>query len=150
MKTYKLFLSLLLCLTSAAVFSQKTDRQKPALFAAFPDMIQLSTNILQHTINASEGEEIIVAFSDDFRFKGTVISNIQKYQNMQCVMIKSPAYGNSIFQLTKTVNEDKTVSYFGRIINPEALDGYEIKKDMNNTYSFIKFATKQKLEDCSY
>ena len=65
-------------------------------------------------------------------------------------MIKSPSFGNAIFQLSKITNEDNSISYAGRIINPDAFDGYEIKKDKEDNYSFKKFETKKILEDCSY
>jgi len=149
MKTFKKLLSVILCLATVTAFSQKTDQSAPKLFAAFPETIQLSKNILHSTINASEGEQVIVAFSNEFRFKGTVLSNLQKYDNLQSVMIKSASFGNSIFQLSKITNEDKSISYTGRIINPDAFDGYEIKKDNKDNYSFIKFETRHKIEDCS-
>ena len=150
MKTLKGIFSLLLCLTTAAAFSQKSDQVRPKLFAAYPESIQLSKNILQNTMNSSEGEVVVVAFSDDFHFKGTVISNQKKYDNLQCVMIKSPAFGNAIFQLTRITNNDKTFSYNGRIIHSEAADGYEIKTDKDNNYYFAKFETKNILQDCSF
>lgn len=149
MKTLKTLLSLLLCLTTAAAFSQKTDQAKPKLFAGFPETIQLSKNILQNTMKVNEGEEVIVAFTNEFHFKGTVISNLQKYDNLQSVMIKSAVFGNSIFQLSRITNKDNSISYVGRIINPDAFDGYEIKKDEADQYSFVKFETRRKLEDCS-
>jgi hypothetical protein len=150
MKTLKTLFCLLLCLTSAAAFAQKSDQAKPTLFTAYPETIQLSKNILHNTMNSSEGEQVIVAFTNEFRFKGTVISNRKKYDNLQSVMIKSAAFGNSIFQLSRITNPDKSFSYTGRIINPDALDGYEIKKDVNNNYSFTKFETKKILQDCSF
>lgn len=149
MKTFKTLFSLLLCLTTATVFAQKSDKA-PKLFTKFPETIQLSKNILQNTLNVNEGEEVIVSFSNDFRFKGVVISNQKKYDNLQSVMIKSTEYGNAIFQLSKITNPDKSISYAGRIINPEAFDGYEIKKDEKNNYSFQKFETKRILQDCSF
>ncbi|MBS1744185.1 MAG: hypothetical protein JST81_14225 [Bacteroidetes bacterium] len=150
MKTLKTLFSLLLCLTTAVAFSQKSDQGKQKFFASYPESIQLSKNILQNTMNASEGEEVIVSFTSDFRFKGTVISNLKKYDNLQSVMIKSPVFGNAIFQLSRITNPDKSFSYTGRIINPEAADGYEIKKDKYDNYSFVKFETKRILQDCSF
>lgn len=150
MKTCKAILSLLLCLTTAAAFSQKSDHARPKLFAGYPETIQLSKNILQNTLNAAEGEEVIVPFTSNFRFKGTVISNQKKYENLQAVIIKSPAFGNALFQLSRMINDDKTISYAGRIINPNAFDGYEIKKGQDGNYSFIKFETAKILQDCNY
>ena len=139
-----------LCLFSISTFAQVKPSAKQKYFTDYPQTVQLSKNILQNTLGASEGEEVIIAFSSDFRFKGVVMSNQQKYHNLQSVMIKSSVFGNSIFQLSKIINEDKSISYSGRIINPEAADGYEIKQDMNGNYSFVKFETKSILQDCSY
>ena len=150
MKTFKTLFSLLLCLTTAVTFAQKSDQPRPKLFVGFPEKIQLSKNILQNTLNANEGEQVIVAFSNDFHFKGTVLSNLKKYDNLQSVMIKSPAFGNAIFQLSRMTNKDNSISYSGRIINPDALDGYEIKKDKDDNYSIVKFETKNILQDCSF
>ena len=150
MKTLKTLFSLLLCLTTAATFAQKSDPTRPKAFAGFPDKISLSKNILQNTLNASQGEEVIVAFSNDFHFKGIVLSNLKKYDNLQSVMIKSPAFGNAVFQLSKITNKDKSISYSGRIINPDIADGYELKKDKDDNYSIVKFETKNILQDCSF
>jgi hypothetical protein len=147
---YKLLLVLLLSLTYVASFSQKTDAQKPKLFANYPETIDLSKNTLQNTFNATQGQDITVAFSDNFHFQGTVLSNEVKYANLQCVIIQSAAFGNSIFQLSKLTNDDNTITYTGRIINPDAFDGYQVKKDNNNNYTFQKFETKNILQDCSY
>ncbi|MEO7522864.1 MAG: hypothetical protein ABIT58_02155 [Ferruginibacter sp.] len=77
MKTAKLIFSMLLCLTMAASFAQKSEQAKQKFFTAYPESIQLSKNILQNTMNASEGEMVVVGFSNDFNFKGTVISNLK-------------------------------------------------------------------------
>ena len=150
MKTFKLPVCLLLCLISATAFSQKINTARPVLFSSFPDEMQISKSILQNTFNVKEGQQVTVAFSDKFHFSGTVLSNQKKYDNLRAVMIKSPMYGNAIFQLSRIINEDNSVSYAGRIINPDAFDGYEIKRGMNDNYTFKKFQTKKILEDCSY
>ena len=150
MKTLKTVLCLLLCLTTAAAFSQKYDQARLVLFADYPETIQLSKNILQNTMNAIPGEEVIIAFTNDFHFKGTVLSNLKKYDNLQSVLIRSGKFGNAILQVSRITNGDKTLSYAGRIINPEAFDGYEIKKDVNDNYSLKKIATKKILQDCSF
>ncbi len=149
MKTLKTLLFLLLCLTTVAGYSQiKADKAK--LFARYPETIGLSKNILQNTLNANEGEEVVISFSTDFHFKGIVMSNIKKYDNLQSVMIKSAAFGNAIFQLSKITNQDKSITYAGRIINADAADGYQIKKDKDDNYSFVKFETNKILQDCSF
>ena len=67
-----------LSLTIEGTHIAKNIQEKQKLFSAYPETIVLSKNILQNTLNATEGEEVVVAFSNDFRFKGTVISNKRK------------------------------------------------------------------------
>ena len=150
MKTLKTTLSLLLCLTTAAAFSQKFEKVQPKLFDGYPAVMPLSTSLLQKTFNAKQGQQVTVDFSNNFHFTGTVLNNQRKYDNLQTVMIKSTSFGNSIFTLSEVINPDKTISYKGRIINPDAFDGYEIKKDAKDNYSFAKFETNKILQPCSY
>ena len=150
MKTIKPLLSLLLCISTSLLFAQSSGKIKPKLFSAYPEIIKIDKHTLQNTINISAGKEVTLTFNNDFVFTGTVFSNLKKYDNLQSMMIRSTAYGNAIFQLSKITNEDKSISYAGRIINPEAFDGYEMKHDKNDNYTFIKFETKKILEDCGY
>jgi hypothetical protein len=73
-----------------------------------------------------------------------------KYQNLQSVLIRSEQFENALLQVSKITNNDKSISYVGRIINQNALDGYEIKKDLANNYRLQKFETKSILQDCSH
>ena len=151
MKTIsKILLLLLCCQVTNPVFSQRTDNSKKAIFAAYPNSISLSKNTLQQTFSAIPGETINVAFSDQFIYNGTVMSNEVKYANLQSVIIKSAAFGNALFQLSKITNDDNSIAYVGRIINQDVSDGYEIKRDSNDNYRFQKFQTDKILQDCSY
>lgn len=149
MKTCKSILCMLFILSSVSTFAQAQEKAK-ALFAQFPQTIQLSDNILDGTIKASAGEEVIIAFSRDFRFRGTVISNESRYANMQTVLIRSEAFDNAVFQLSRISNDDKTYSYSGRIMQATATDGYEVKKDANNAYCIQKIETSRIMEPCSH
>ena len=90
---------------------------------------------------AIPGETISLSFSEEFAYTGTVLSNEIKYNNLQSVIIKSAAYQNSLLQLSKITNTDNSFSYVGRIINPEAADGFELKKE-NNSYRLQKIETE--------
>lgn len=142
--------ALLICLTSSAVFAQANDAGKKNLFAAFPSKIEISNNTLQNLFTAMPGEKISIAFDGQFRFTGMVISNELKYQNLQSVLIRSEQFDNALLQVSKITKNDKSISYVGRIIHQNALDGYEIKKDLANNYRLQKFETKSILQDCSY
>jgi uncharacterized protein YdeI (BOF family) len=82
-------------------------------------------------------------------FNGTVTGNTVKYSNLQSVTIKLPEFDNLIFSISKITNDDKTVTYVGRIINKKYADGYELKKDASNNYQFVKFETDKLIPECS-
>ena len=87
-------------------------------------------------------------FSDNFSFGGDVISKVTKYANLQSAVVKSPSFNNTIFNITKRINSDNSVTYIGHIVNKNYFDGYELKKKANGLYQLIKFETDRVLQDC--
>jgi hypothetical protein len=145
----KPLLMLLLCLTTAAGFSQTTTATKTRLFARFPEKINVDQNIFNNVFTANEGSSISLPLSEGFVFNGIVLSNEKKYNNLQSVIIRSADLNNSLFSISRITNADNSISIVGRILNNNALDGYEIKKAAEN-YSLQKFETARILQDCSY
>ena len=150
MKTRINLTLLMLFLTAGSVFSQKTSTGKQQFFADYPASIEVSSNILQNAFSAVPGSTVSIPFSNQFIYSGTVLSNEVKYANLQSVIIKSAAFGNALFQISKIINDDKSITYTGRIVHHDALDGYELKKDNNNNYRIQKFETNKVLQDCSF
>ncbi|MFN8249331.1 MAG: hypothetical protein U0T68_10300 [Ferruginibacter sp.] len=144
----KSFFVALITLIAAPAFSQSSPTVKPAIYASYPNSINGSSSEFASAINATEGQHIVLTFSDNFKFSGTVISNVVKYSNLQSVVIRSDESSNTIFHLSKQTNADNSVSYVGRIINKEASDGYEIKTDMSGNYIFQKSETEKVMPEC--
>lgn len=145
----KLTFVLLLCLTTAVSFSQTATAPKQKIFANFPNTIHCSVTEFSNAFTAVEGQRIILSFSDDFKFSGTVITNMIKYANLQTMTIRSSDIDNTIFQLSKQLNTDNSVSFVGRIINAGASDGYEIKRDLTGNYNFEKLDAEKVLVECN-
>lgn len=146
----KLMFAGLLCLTTAAGFSQSPTTAKPKIFAAYPNTINCSSSEFMNAFTAMEGQHVILTFSDDFKFSGTVITNIVKYSNLQTMTIKSDLSDNTIFHLSKQISSETGVSYVGRIMNSNASDGYQIKKDDVGNYKFEKIDAEKILQECSH
>ncbi len=142
-------LILLLCCINAAAFSQATQPVKQNIFAGFPNTINCSATEFANAFNAAEGQHIVLAFSDNFKFAGTVISNVVKYSNLQSITLKSDDSDNTIFHLSKQINGDNSISFVGRIMNANAADGYQIKKDMTGNYKFEKINAELVLQECN-
>ncbi len=132
--------------TVSSFAQNATAKQK--LFAAYPENISLNKIFITDAFSYSSGANVSVDLSSDFHFAGTVISNQQKYDNLQTVMIRSAENNHSIFQISKITNNDKSTSYAGCIINKDAADGYIIKNN-NGIYSLQKFESDKILEHCN-
>ena len=78
-----------------------------------------------------------------------MVNNVVKYSNLQSAVIKSPAFHNSIFSISKITNKDNSISYVGRIVNKNYFDGYELKKNAAGNYQLIKMETDRVIQDCS-
>ena len=141
----KLMFALLLCLAATTGFSQAL---KPKIFDGFPNTINCPVIEFINAFNVTDGQHIILSFSDNFKFSGTVISNVVKYSNLQSMTIRSDESDKTIFHLSKQINEDNSVSYIGRIMNPTAADGYQVKKDGLGNYKFEKTDTEKILQEC--
>ena len=140
-------LALLLCTTSTMGFSQTAA--KPKQFNSFPDVINCSEAELSKIFTSSPGLSISLSFSDNFSFAGPVTSNVIKYSNLQTANVKLPTFNNSIFNISRRINKDNSITYVGRIINRDYFDGYELKKDVSGNYKFIKIETDKVIQDCS-
>lgn len=142
-----LLLSMLLTLISVVCFAQKTDeRQK--LFAKYPETVSLDRSIMNNAFASQKGALVTLPFSNTFLFKGTVVSNEKRYDNLEIIIIRSAEDNNSLFQLSKITNEDKTTAFSGRLLNGGSADGYVLKNTGGN-YFLQKIQTQKILEPCN-
>lgn len=146
---YPILTGLLFTLITVSANAQSSTGSKPKIFASFPAAVTCSEQELSKAFNTAVDQTISLSFSNNLLFNGTVTSNIVKYSNLQSVTIKLPEFDNLIFSISKITNDDKTVTYVGRIINKKYADGYELKKDASNNYQFIKFETDKIIPECS-
>jgi hypothetical protein len=149
MKNLTTAVVLLLITSCNFAFAQKSESSSKEIFAKFPSKISITQILLNTTMYSKSGESVAIAFNPDFIFNGVVLSNEKVFDNLQTVVIKSAAFDNAIFQLSKITNTDHTESYVGRIINVEASDAFLIAKDDTNNYLLEKIELKSILQDCS-
>jgi hypothetical protein len=140
-------LLLLFISTAVTTFSQ-TSSSKPRQFGNYPDVINCPLSELSKVFAVAAGQNINIAFSNNFSFSGPVTSNIVKYSNLQSAVVKSPAFDNTIFNISKIINKDNSITYVGHIINKNYFDGYELKKDAVGNYQLIKIETDKVIPDC--
>jgi poly-D-alanine transfer protein DltD len=142
-------IALLLVITSTTAQAQNTAIKKTTVFNNFPAKISCATNELNRAFATTLHQNINLSFSDNFSFKGEVISNVQRYDNLQTTVIKSSEFSDMVFVLSKITNKDNSVTYVGHMINRKYTDGFELKKDTQNNYQLVKIETEKILQDCS-
>jgi hypothetical protein len=141
-------LMLLVALQAATGFSQNPNGSKPKQFSSYPDVINCTEAELSRVFNGTAGQDISLNFSNDLMFSGKITSNLVKYSNLQSVVVKSPAFNNSILNISKRTNQDNSITYVGRIINVDYFDGYELKKNVAGNYQLIKIETDKVIQPC--
>lgn len=137
---------LMVFLTSTPGFSQVSS--KPKQFSSYPDVINCSISELDRIFTSIAGDNLSLSFSDNFSFAGPVTSNVRKYSNLQTANIKSAVFNNSVFNISKRINADNSITYVGRIINKAYFDGYVLKQNTNGNYQLVKIETDQLIQDC--
>jgi hypothetical protein len=141
-----LMLGLVLTLFVTSAFSQEAS--KPKNFADFPDNISCSVFEFHNAFSAREGQKVELAFANNFKFSGTVLYNITKYNNLQTMTIKSDEFENTIFHLSKQMIEGNPVSFVGRITSPNAADGFQVRKGSAGNYILEKTESHKVLQEC--
>ena len=125
--------------------SQATASKRPQNFARYADQLPADEAALENAFSVPEGGKLIIKFGD-LSFKGIVTSSIRRYDNLQSIVVRSADLNNTLLALSRRVNDDKSVSYVGRIINQQYADGFELRK-AKNAYELNKINTDALIED---
>lgn len=140
---------LLLLTLSAIVVNAQLSGSKPKLFGNLPEIIVCNESTLSQAFAVTAEQQASFSFSGDFLFTGKVLSNTARYSNLQTVVIRSAAFADAVFVLSRVTAKDNSVEYTGRIVNTKYADGYELKKDASGKYQLVKFELEKQLPDCS-
>lgn len=147
MKTLQIGITLCFLFISAMTAkAQIPTMQRQPLFKNAAEKLPAAITELDKAFTAKEGTEVAFKFHN-FSFSGTVQSSIKRYENLYSVIIKSTSPDNTLLSISKRINEDKSVTYIGRIINEKSVDGYELIKNTDGTYAFHKIKTEDLIQD---
>jgi hypothetical protein len=143
--TPKMLALCLILITSYAANAQVLTSNRQNYFNKYSEKLPTATSELDKAFITPEGGKVKLNFGD-FTFNGIVTSSIKRYDNLYSVIIKAPGLNNTLLALSKRINDDKTVSYVGRIINENYADGFELRKE-NTGYAMNKIRTDALIED---
>jgi len=139
-------LGLLLCLTTAISYAQPADIN-PYKFSKLPEESIISPSTLAAAFQYQTGEKVSIPLSDQFIFEGVVISNEQKYDNLQNIILRSEDH--VMLSISKQTEKGKRVSYTGRVIGKDIADGFSIQRSAD-VYLLKKFSKENILQDCTF
>jgi len=147
MKTLQLGFTLCFLFISAiAVKAQTPTFERQPLFKNAAQKLPAAISELEKAFTVKEGSEVTFQFNN-FKFTGTVQTSIKRYENLYSVIIKSTSLNNTLLSLSKRINDDKTITYVGRMINETSVDGYELVQNTDGTYTFHKIQTEDLIQD---
>ncbi|MEO6682454.1 MAG: hypothetical protein ABIN48_06470 [Ginsengibacter sp.] len=126
--------------------TQLPSSEKSQLFRGLSQRVPAKVTELDRAFSAKKGTSIKLQFKN-FDFEGVVTSSIKRYDNLYSVLIKSSSLDNTIFSISKRINDDKSITYVGRIINEDYADGYELVQDDDGGYVLNKIKTEVLLQD---
>ncbi len=146
------------CIYKAAVFftllisfnsikAQIVTERRPQLFAAFTKTINFPKTELEKIFTTPEGRTIKLSLGENVGFTGIITSSIQRYHNLQSVVVRLNNLDGTIFGISKRTNDDNSITYIGRIINTKYADAFELKTDATGNYFINKTKTADLIED---
>lgn len=147
MKTlHKGLAMLILLIISNSLFAQTDNLRRSPMFKDIGDRVPAALTELEKAFVAKPGTEVNFKFRN-LAFSGTVISSVKKYENLHSVIIESKSLNNTMLSLSRRINDDKSITYVGRILNQKAADGYELVKNSDGSYTFHKILTEELIQD---
>jgi hypothetical protein len=145
-RIYKAVVLFTLLLSFNNIKAQQVER-RPQMFAALADKINFPKAELEKIFNTPQGNSIKLSLGTDVGFSGLIISSLQKYDNLKSVIIRLNNLDNTVLGISKRTNDDKTISYIGRIINANYADAFELKTDAAGNHFLNKRKTIELIQD---
>ena len=138
----------LFMLLSVSSIAQKTSK-KTFLFSNYPSVIDCSGTQLNSLFIANNTVTVNLSLPGNLTLQGEVVSRATKYNSLQTVAVKLPAFSNSLFYVTKRDDGGKEPIYTASLLNTDYADGYKLKRTGGNTYQFVKIETAKLLPTCN-
>lgn len=132
---------------SLGINAQVLTSSKPSLFTNSSPSFHAAIPELEKAFVAKKGNTVQMNFANNFSFSGTVISSVQRYQNLTTIIIKSALLHNTLLSISRRVNDDNSISYVAHIVNENYADGYELKRSGDGNYAFQKIRTDELIQD---
>lgn len=136
-------------LVSQMSIAQQSRTTKPTLFSNYPSTIICTENQLGNLFTVSPGKNIKLSLPGDLVLEGTVKNKINKYGKIETMTVLLPSFGNILFSITKSNDENNNPFYTAHLFSHKYADGYELKRNGKNIYQFEKIEMEKMLPACN-
>jgi len=138
-----------LMLFSVNSIAQKTSSGKPFLFTNYPAVIDCTEDQLNSLFTGGNDLNVNLSLPGNLTLQGEITNRAIKYNCLQTVSVKLPAFSNILFSVTKRDDAGKNPVYTAYLLNNDYADGYQLKRNRGNTYQLIKIETAKLLPTCN-
>lgn len=146
-RIYKAVVLYTLLISCNITKAQVVTERRPQLFAAFAKSVNFPKTELEKIFSTAQGRTIKLSLGDNVAMTGVITSSLQPDPNLQSVIIKLNNLDNSVLGISKRTNDDKSITYIGRIVNSKYADAFELKKEDSGNYIINKKNTADMIED---
>jgi hypothetical protein len=129
--------------------AQQSKTTKPTLFTNFPSTIICTADQLSNLFAVAQGQYIKLSLPGKLVLEGTVKNKISKYGKIETMTVQLPSFGNILFSVTKSNDENNNAIYTAHLFNSKYADGYELKRNGKNSYQFEKIEMEKMLPACN-
>lgn len=106
------------------------DYNKPKRFADLPEKQALNLSEAESLLALPVGASATVALAKNLVLRGVVVSKSPQHdKSLAAVVLKSTNRPGTSFTFTRVAEKGGTYSYTGRLLNRQAADAVEIRKD---------------------
>ena len=129
--------------------AQQSRTTKPTLFSNYPSTIICTENQLSDLFAVTQGQNIKLSLPGNLVLEGRVENKISKYGKMETLTVQLPSFGNLLFSVTKSNDENDQPVYTAHLFSNKYGDGYQLKRTGKNIYQFEKIEMEKMLPACN-
>jgi hypothetical protein len=149
-KSLAISYALLFCIISVTSYAQDNPHAKNKFFGTMPANIQCINGELNRIFAIAKAQQKIQSnISDQLNTSGTVMNATNKCNKLSSLTIMLSEYDDAIFSLSKRIDENNEPVFTGHIFHKDSADGYELKKNEDGSYEFVKINMDDILPTCT-
>jgi hypothetical protein len=136
-------------IVSQTSIAQQRRIIKPTLFSNYPSTIICTEDQLNKLFSINQGEKLKLNLPGNLVLEGTVKNRIIKYGKIETMTVLLPSFGNILFSVTKSSDENNNPFYTAHLFSNKYADGYQLKRNGKNIYQFEKIEMEKMLPACN-